>query len=203
MNPRFTLFGEVLLTGVLVTLASLGLVTALPAAIAGAGHLRRHIDGEGGGRNAVTANFRAAFTRLPAVSIGLPVFTAVLAWNLTAGRQAGTAAYLAGLIVAAVTAITVVRLAGSWSPAQPPGSAHALRAALRHTATDPVGSALIAGALAGTATVAWMLPPLAIVAPGLLLLASLAVHRRRLDHPLTKQRHRTGRRSTSTATARR
>jgi hypothetical protein len=180
MNPRFALFGEVLLTGVLVTLASLGLVTALPAAIAGAGHLRRHVDGEGGGRSVVAADFRTAFRRLPALSAGLPVFAALLTWNLTVGRPAGTAAYLAGLVVAIGAAITVVRLAGSWTAAQPAGSAEAVRTAARLTLTDPAGSLLVAGALLGVAAVAWMLPPLAVVTPGLLLLASLAVHRRRL-----------------------
>jgi hypothetical protein len=178
MNPRFALFGEVLLTGVLVTLASLGLITALPAAVAGAGHLRRHVDGEGGGRTAVAADFRAAFTRLRAASIGLPVFTAVLAWNLTTGRQAGAAAYVGCLVVAAVGAITVVRLAGCWTPAHPAGSANAVRTALRHTLADPAGSALLAGALLGATAIAWMLPALAVAGPGLLLLASLAVHRR-------------------------
>ncbi|WP_045744859.1 hypothetical protein [Actinoplanes rectilineatus] len=180
MNPRFALFGEVLLTGVLVTLASLGLITALPAAMAGAGHLRRHINGEGG--STVYADFRAALAGLPGLSAGLPLLAAVLTWNLTAGRQAGPVAFTASLLVAALGAITVVRLAGSWrSAADPPaGSASAVRAALRQTVSDPVGSALIAGALLGAVAVGWMLPPLALVTPGLLLLAALAVNRRRM-----------------------
>ncbi|MFC7534534.1 hypothetical protein [Actinoplanes sp. GCM10030250] len=191
MNTRFALFGEVLLTGVLVSLASLGLVTALPAAIAGAGHLRRHVDGDGGGRAAVAADFRVAFRRLPAANVGLPVLAALLAWNLTAGRQAGTAAYVACLAVAALGTITVVRLAGSWTPADPPGSATAIRTALRHTASDPAGSLLLAGAVLGAVAIGWMLPPLVAVTPGLLLLASLAIHRRRSRHP-SRQDHLTG-----------
>ncbi|GLY07859.1 hypothetical protein [Actinoplanes sp. NBRC 101535] len=174
MNPRFALFGEVLLTGVLVTLASLGLITALPAAIAGAGHLRRHINGEGG--STVYADFRAALAGLPGLSAGLPLLAAVLTWNLTAGRQAGPVAFTASLLVAALGAITVVRLAGSWRP----GSVFAFRSSLRQTVSDPVGSALIAGALLGAVAVGWMLPPLALVTPGLLLLAALAVNRRQM-----------------------
>ncbi|GAA1613568.1 hypothetical protein [Actinoplanes couchii] len=177
MNARFALFGEVLITGVAVAAASLGVVTALPAAVAGAGHLRRHVDGEGGGLSTAAADFRTAFRRLPAASVGLPVLAALLAWNLTAGRQAGTPAFVACLIVAALAAITVVRLAASWTPDDP----SPVRTAIHHTVTDPAGSALLAGALLGTVAVGWMLLPLIIIAPGLLLLASLAVHRRLTD----------------------
>ncbi|HWS32623.1 MAG TPA: hypothetical protein VN408_07755 [Actinoplanes sp.] len=178
MNQRFALFGEVLITGVAVSVASLGVVTALPAAVAGAGHLRRHVDGEGGGRSAVWHDFRTAFRRLPAASVGLPVLAALLAWNLTAGRQAGTPAFVAGLLVAVLGAITVVRLAASWTPDDPAP----IRTAVRGTIGDPAGSALLAGALLGTVAVGWMLLPLIVIAPGLLLLASLAVHRRLEEH---------------------
>ncbi|WP_430781832.1 hypothetical protein [Actinoplanes sp. G11-F43] len=178
MNARFALFGEVLITGVAVASASLGLVTALPAAIAGAGHLRRHIDGVGGGVGAVAADFRAALRGLPAASVAVPVLTGLLTWNLTAGRQAGTGAVLACLIVAALGAVAVVRLAGTWTPDAPPGSIDAVRTAVRHTVTDPAGSALLAGALLGAAVIGWMLAPMALITPGLVLLASLGVDRR-------------------------
>ncbi|SDT54435.1 hypothetical protein [Actinoplanes derwentensis] len=190
MNARFALFGEVLITGVAVTAASLGLVTALPAALAGAAHLRRHIDGEGGGPQTVAADFREALRRLPAASVALPVLTALLTWNLTFGRQAGPAAFTACLIIAAVGTVAVLRLAGSWTPADPPGSVTAIRAALRRTAADPIGSALLAGALLGATTITWMLLPLSVITPGLLLLASLAVHRRRAGRHLQPQEQR-------------
>ena len=44
-SPKFALFGETMLAGLVVALCSLPVVTAVPAIAAGARHLRRHNEG--------------------------------------------------------------------------------------------------------------------------------------------------------------
>jgi uncharacterized membrane protein YesL len=191
VNQKFALFAEMALTGILVALGSLGLITALPATIAGAAHLRRFVAGEAGGRAAVFGDFRTAFRRLPLLSIGLPVLAVLLYWNTEVCRTTNIAGargiLVASIVIAVALVITVVRLMAWWSAEGTPGSWAALREAAQVGIEDPNGSFLLALAVIGSAAVSWMLPPLVMLAPGLLVLASLAVERRRLEQVSEEQ----------------
>ncbi|MCT7355746.1 hypothetical protein N4P33_26855, partial [Streptomyces sp. 15-116A] len=59
-GERFSVFTECLLTGVWITVASLGVVTYPAAFAAGARHLRRRTAHEGGGLREFAADFRSA-----------------------------------------------------------------------------------------------------------------------------------------------
>jgi hypothetical protein len=185
MHTKFALFGEVLLTGVLVALASLGVVTALPAAIAGSAHLRRYLAGTGGGRSAVLHDLTTALTRLRAASVGLPTVAVLMYWNITTCLRApvaggrGVAVACAGITAAVV--VTAVRMVGSWAPTRPAGSGAAVREAALLGVSDPAGTALLAATVLGVAAFCWMLPLLVLLAPGLLVFAAIAVEHRRLS----------------------
>lgn len=66
---RFAVFAECLLTGVWITVASLGVVTYPAAFAAGARHLRRLTAHESGGWREFVADFRAAVRRGWAVGL--------------------------------------------------------------------------------------------------------------------------------------
>ena len=69
--PRFALFGETLLVGIVVLVLSVPIVTLLPALVAGAGHLRRHATGESDRVRDLIADFAGAVRRLWPGSLAL------------------------------------------------------------------------------------------------------------------------------------
>ncbi|MFE5797232.1 hypothetical protein ACFQ8C_32275 [Streptomyces sp. NPDC056503] len=178
---RFGVFAECLLTGVWIAVAALPLVT-LPAALAaGAGHLRRTVDGEATGLRGYAAELRAAL-RGGGWAAGL-AYWAVLAlvWAdlalvralpVPGGRPAGALAILAALwaTVTVLRASTAWRPGGRWRTLLP--------AAARRSLRDPAGSLLVVCGLAVVAASAWFSAPLALPALGLLLAGTLAAEQR-------------------------
>lgn len=192
MRIKFALFAEVMLTGVLVAVASVGVVTAVPAAVAGAAHLGRHIDDVGGTAATVAHDFVTALRRLWAVSLGLVALELLLAFNVlvclsqpVAGGPA-VAGLCAGLALAAL--LVVGRLVGRWSVLLDEPALPALRDAARLTVADPVGTALLAGAAAAVAGACSMQYILWLLAPGPLVFASVAVELRRLHWRTVEER---------------
>ncbi|MCS7481765.1 hypothetical protein [Umezawaea endophytica] len=178
---RFPLFAECLTAGVLVVLAALPLVTLLPALAAGCAHVKAHVDGE-------TTALRAFFDRVrDAARGGLGPSTGVVAGF---GALAADVAVLrrvplpGGGVVSAVCAVAavglavvVLRAAADWSPGE--RWTALLRSAARRSAADPSGSLLLVVALGVLVVVTWQLPPLVVPMLGCVLMAAVAVERRR------------------------
>jgi hypothetical protein len=192
----FTRFSETLLTGVLVACGSVLVVTAIPALAAGTAHLRRHLDGEADSIATFVTDFRRAWRALWPLGIAAPLLVVLLAINAssvaTGAAPGGAPVVVVTAAIATAAVVVAARAAVLWRPrptdvhAASDGSAR--RTILRNRAIvidagrravdDPVGSAWIVTAVAMGALLAWMLPPLAIVAPGLVALALVAVERR-------------------------
>ncbi|WP_282692569.1 hypothetical protein [Streptomyces sp. CC208A] len=180
-RARFGVFAECLLTGVWIAVAALPLVT-LPAALAaGAGHLRRTVEGEDTGARSFAAELRAAL-RGGGWGVGLAFWAAlalvavdlvlVRALPVPGGRPAGALAILAALW----GTVTVLRAATAWRPG---ASWRALlQGAARRALRDPAGSLLVVCGLAVVAASAWFSAPLALPALGLLVAGALAAEHR-------------------------
>lgn len=174
---RFSLFAEVLLTGVYVTVLSLPVVTALPAVTAGVGHLRRHLRGERDGVAEVWEDFRGACSGAWAVAVGGLVAFLLIGLNLWA---ASTGALPGGSMVAVVSSglgvalsVGLLRAASLWEP----GSRwfDLLRHGMREIGDDLAGSVMLFAAVIMCAVLVWMLTPLVIIVGGLLAFAVVGV----------------------------
>lgn len=170
------LLAEVLLIGVLVTVAALPVLTALPAAAAGAVLLRELVD-EGrtpSARRFVTLLGRAVRDPL---AVALPVAVlAVGALDVLAlmGGLPGSSV-LGPVIGSALAAVVLVllRTAARWNP----GDRWAVLVAA--PSRDRAGYAYLLVALAVAGLVVVQAPAFAVVVPGLLVFAAVAVERRR------------------------
>ncbi|QQQ74314.1 hypothetical protein IOD16_24370 [Saccharothrix sp. 6-C] len=176
---RFSLFGECLMAGLLVLLAALPVVTAVPALAAGCAHIKAHVDGE-------TTSIRSFFERVRSAlpggwvaSLGVAAAFAVLVVDVVLLRTrvagGGVVAVVCG-VAAVGLAVVVLRAAALWSPGSRwPAVA---RAAGRRAASDFGGSLLLVMSLAVMLVVTWQLPPLVVPMAGCVLMAAVAVDRR-------------------------
>ncbi|MFG1670776.1 hypothetical protein [Streptomyces sp. Y7] len=180
-GPRMTLFADVLSVGLATAVACLPLLTA-PAALSTACAVLR---GAGEGRPATAGRYFALLRRrlrtgdLAAGALA-PIGVLLLAADLALARAGlpGGPAY--AVVAAAVGACAVV--AGLRACARPESLTDwrkALRRAARDAVRDVGGSGLVLLAVATAALCAWMLVPLAFLAPGPLALALTAVDARR------------------------
>ena len=179
-GPRLTVAAETLLVGVLVCVASIPVVTVLAAAGAGAAVL------EDVAESGKPVRVRR-FVRLLRIALADPVAWAVppvlglvgvMDALAVAGGLPGRAVIGPVLVFAGAAALVVcVAAAVRWRP----GSRwiDVLADAARGCVSDPVGDILIVGALAVAVLVASAEPAFLVIAPGLVLLAGVAVPRRR------------------------
>lgn len=177
------LLAEVLLIGAMTTFAALGVVTAFGAVAAGCVSLREYLDYD------IETGPRRYFTLLGAASRGavslfaLPTLIVVVAADLLAwhaGMPGGRILGPAALIAASAATVVGLRAAASWKPG--PGGVGPtvpwralLSSSLAQAAADWRGSLLIAGALVACAALAFEIPALVLILPGLLTLAAVAV----------------------------
>ena len=177
---RFGLFSEALLVGLGVSVLSLLIVTAVPALAAGVSHVRRHLDGRPDTIAALWEDFRSACRGVWLVAIGMPVLLFVLLINLQiiggGGMPGGAGVRIATVFLAAVLLVVVLRAAAGWSPGARWGAV--VQAAAKRTGDDLAGTGLLIVALGLCAVMVWMLAPLAVIVPGLLSLAVVAVEHR-------------------------
>lgn len=180
-GPRMTLFADVLSVGLATAVACLPLVTA-PAALSSACAVLR---GAGEDRPATAGRYVAVLRgRLRAGDLMAGV-AALAGAALFAADLALAGAGLPGAPLFALTAAvigacaTVVALRACARPESLTDWPTALREAARDAARDLGGSALVLLAVATAALCAWMLVPLAFLAPGPLALALTAVDLRR------------------------
>ncbi|BCW20349.1 hypothetical protein NtRootA9_30570 [Arthrobacter sp. NtRootA9] len=189
---RFALFSETLLTGVLVLLLSLPLVTVPAAYAAGTAHLQRHLDGRDDSVRGLWATFKAALPgswktgALTAAAAVVIVLNLLLAW---VGQLPGREVVLpATLVLAGCGAILLLRTASAWSDQPHHATARerwtsALEAGKSLSLKDWTGSLLLAAALFGAVVFVWMLAALFVVVPGMLILAAAAVKLRSTHRP--------------------
>lgn len=180
-TERLAEFADCLLIGLLITLASVPLVTAAPAFAAGCRAIRR-------GANSVHrplwmtywSDFRGLAKGGVFFTVALTALTATLVLELTVlGPQLPGADVLvpALAVLTAVTVVVALRTCaivgegGHWR--------HALRASTRETVTRPRHALLLAGASAGAVAVVWAQPMLLLVIGGPLSLAVVATGTRR------------------------
>lgn len=177
-EPRLATAAETLLVGVLVCAASLPIVTALAAAGAGAAALAEFAES---GTPVRVRRFlgllRAALAdpagwMVPPALVAVGLLDAVaIAGGLPGRAVAGPASVLAGAAALVVCASAAARWrpGGRWS--------RTLSEATDACFHDPAGSVLMVGALTVVAVVVSVEPAFIVIAPGLILLAAVAVHR--------------------------
>ncbi|MFE6619946.1 hypothetical protein [Streptomyces sp. NPDC057740] len=180
-GPRLTLFADVLSVGLATAVACLPLVT-VPAALSTACAVLR---GSGEGRPATAGRYFALLRRRLRAGDLVAGAVALLAALLFAADLALAGAGLPGAPLFAVVAgamgaaALVVGLGACARPESLADWRAALREAARDSVRDPGGSGLVLLAVATAVLCAWMLVPLAFLAPGPLALALTAVHIRR------------------------
>ena len=176
---RFAVFAECLLTGVWITVASLGVVTYPAAFAAGARHLRRRTAHEGGGWREFAADFGTAVRRGWLVGLAGWVAAAAVMVDVQAARAGipgGPFVGAVGLFALIGLAVAGLRAAAVWTP---DASWRALlAAAVRRTLRDPAGSFLVVGGLAVVALSGWVVAPLAVPVRGAVAAAAVAVEER-------------------------
>jgi hypothetical protein len=177
----FALFGEVLLTGLLIVGGGLALVT-LPAALAaGIRHLRRYLDAEASHARTFWADYRRA---LPGgLAVGAVALAAALVLALDIDL-ANSGALPGGPVVgvigwAGLVAVAVALLAGSaaWTPER--GWRAAVRSIPATLGADVTGALYLAATAVFVGVATWMLVPVLIPALGCAALAAVAIPARR------------------------
>jgi hypothetical protein len=177
---RFALLAEALLTGVLVLVLSLPLVTLPAAYAAGISHLERHLSGRDDSVSALWATFRSALPGSWKMGMATAVGTVVVVLNLllaTVDQLPGRAVVLpATLLLATAAAVLLLRTASGWSTHNEwrRSFTEAKVVSLR----DFSGSLLLVAALFMCVVFVWMLVALFLVVPGALVLAAAAVKMR-------------------------
>ncbi|SFS13948.1 hypothetical protein SAMN04487846_2812 [Microbacterium sp. cf046] len=177
----FALFGEVLLTGLLIAVGGLLLVT-LPAALAaGIRHLRRYLNAEASPQRRFWQDYLKALPGgLVVGALGLVlVLLLVLDIDLAASGAlpGGVAVAAVGWLGLAAVAVTLLAAAGAWGPdAGWSGAMRGVPAALR---ADVTGVLFLVATAAFVCVATWMLVPLVIPALGCVALAVVAIPARR------------------------
>jgi hypothetical protein len=181
LGSRFTLFADCLYVATLTAVASLPVVTGFAALAAGCRLLSDRLDAD---RDVTVGAYlrllRAALRPAWAV-LGIPALAVtVLVLDLTAAAAGlpGAAVVLVTLLLLALAATAVgLRAATSWTPGERWGEV--FRRAAREVARRKLNTLGLFGAVLVTLALAWSIPLLAVLAPGLLVVAAVAVARHR------------------------
>ncbi|NOV96013.1 hypothetical protein [Isoptericola halotolerans] len=182
------LFAEVMITGLMVAVGSLALVTLVPSLAAGVAHLRRDL----GGRETSVRRFAAEWWAAVRALWLLGLATLALAVLLVGDWQLATSGVIPGAsVVAVVVALfaagavaVVLRAVGAWSdddgePVPGATTRATLSVATQRAVDDLTGSALLGAAVLMAVVLVWMLVPLVLVVGGLLAMAVVGVEIRR------------------------
>ncbi|WP_411700932.1 hypothetical protein [Conyzicola sp.] len=176
-KQKFALFGEVLLTGIIVVLISIPIVT-IPLAIAvGKRHLMRFLRAEGSQLALVAGDVREGFTGGVGIGCAWLAVTGILLMDLllvASGALPGGVAVgaLAVVLLAALTVLTLW-VAASWTPVA--GWRTAVRVGFASLRTDAIGSVYLLVGAGLVVLFTWMLPPLIIPALGCVCFAVAAI----------------------------
>lgn len=179
MVRGIALFGEILLIGVLVGVASLPVVTALAAAGAGAVLVDEFVTEQ---RTPTVRRFAALLTdalREPVVWLAPVALLAVAALDMLALAAGLPGRQLLGpvlLVLLILGVLTELRGAARWRPGR--GFVATLAETPRAVLRDWTGSALLLAAVVVLGVVVAEAPAFLPVVPGLLMMAAVAVERR-------------------------
>ncbi|MGM7671734.1 hypothetical protein [Microbacterium sp. A93] len=180
-GAKFALFGEVLLTGLLITIVSV-LVLTLPAALAaGVRHLRRFIAAEDSRLSLFWVDVKRAI--LPGLPLGLgaTLLALVLLLDIDLARSGflpgGSMIEVVGWVGLAAGALALLTAAGAWTPEL--GWRGALRAIPSVVGADIVGACYLVAAAVFVVATTWALAPLFVPAIGCAALAVVAIPERR------------------------
>ncbi|HWM15882.1 MAG TPA: hypothetical protein VNP97_04780 [Microbacterium sp.] len=181
----FSLFGEVLMIGILVTLIGLPLIT-LPAALAaGIRHLRRYVHAEDSRLGLFWHDLRAGLLGGIVVGALAVVLTLILLLDID---LAGSGALPGGPFIAAVgwvglavVGVTVLTSAAAWTPETSWRSA--VRGVPGAVRRDLRGALYLVATVAFVCVVTWALPPLLIAGLGCAALAAVAIPERPSRRP--------------------
>ena len=177
---RFALFGEVLLTGVLVFVLSLPVLTLPAALVAGIRHLRRFTNDEGTGVAGLWRDFRDALWG--GVGVAFVAFLGAAAALVTVGlagadrTAVGTVMAVVGRLGLAIVATAVLMAAGAWT--RDGGWLRAARNLRRSLEADPAGAVYLLVAVGLAAVLTWQFLLLVVPCLGLLVFAVVAVRAR-------------------------
>ncbi|MCR2783481.1 MULTISPECIES: hypothetical protein [unclassified Microbacterium] len=178
---RFALFGEVMLTGLLVTVVSVLVITLPVALAAGIRHLRRFTAAEDSRQELFWRDVRRGL--LPGAVVGLVALVAalVLLLDIDLARSGflpgGAVIEVIGWVGLAVVALTLLTAAAAWTPQT--GWLAAIRTVPRRVTGDIAGAAYLVATAGFVVVVTWVLVPLFIPAIGCAALAVVAVPTRR------------------------
>lgn len=177
----FALFGEVLLTGLLVTAAGI-LVVTLPAALAaGIRHLRRYVNAEQSHVRTFWQDWRAALPGGLVVGIAGVALTLLLLLDIDLANSGalpgGPLISIVGWLGLVAGAVGLLVAAGAWTPER--GWRGAVRGIPSALAGDPVGALYLAAAAVLVGVMTWMLAPLIVAGLGCAAFAVVAVPARR------------------------
>ncbi|WP_290060986.1 DUF624 domain-containing protein [Amycolatopsis solani] len=169
-------FSDCLLAGLLVALASVPVLTAAPALVAGCRAVERSRRGVGGPLwTTFWADFRSVAREGVLFGLGCLAAVVVFAVDLeVAGSLPGAGVLRPVLgVLAGAAAIVAVRTCEAVSSGESSWRRAALAAA-RESVALPGSAALLAAAIGVSAVLVWMLPILAFVITGPLCLAAVA-----------------------------
>lgn len=177
----FALFGEVLLTGLLVTAGGI-LVVTLPAALAaGIRHLRRYVNAEQSHAATFWQDWRKALPGGLVVGVVGVALAIVLMLDIDLANSGalpgGGLISIVGWVGLVVGATGVLLAAGAWTPER--GWRPAVRSIPSAVASDPIGAGYVAAASVLAGVVTWMLVPLLIAGLGCVAFAVVAAPARR------------------------
>lgn len=178
-SARFALFGEVLFTGLLVTVVGLAVVT-LPAGLAaGIRHLRRYVAAEDSRIGLFWRDVRRALLPGALVGVGALVLALILLLDIDLARflPGGVVVAWVGWAGLALLALALLAAAGAWTPER--GWRGALRAVPALVRADIAGAFYLVATAGFVVVVTWALVPLFVPAIGCAALAVVAVPTRR------------------------
>lgn len=197
VGPRFALFSDVLLLGLMTTVAALPVLTAPAAMSTACAALDRRVRHDE--TITVPGYLRALRARLRTGDLlaGVAVVAggALLLFNaLLAGAGLPGAAVFRPALLAAGALLAVVLLRACARPESATSWREAARTAAYETVRAPRGSAVLLLAVATAAVCAWAYPPLVVLVPGPLALAARAVEHSAAgtatpEHPRTTTEH--------------
>lgn len=181
----FGLLGEVLTAGLLVTIASLAIVTMPAALVAGVGHTRRFLRGEESTLARAWGDFKSALVGGIAVALAALALVVILLVDLDLSNSGflpgGPLVGAIGGLGLAVVGLALFTTAGLWSPKT--GWRGALRALPAAVRWDPAGAGYTVATGFFAVVVTWQLIPLVVPALGCVVLAIVAIPER------TRRRH--------------
>lgn len=181
VTGSFALFGEVLLTGLLVTAGGILLITLPAALVAGIRHLRRYLDAEASPPRLFWRDYLGALPGGLVVGVATSVLVLLLVLDIDLANSGalpgGAAVAVVGWVGLAAAAVVLLATAGLWT--REAGWRTAVRRVPAVVAADPAGALFLIAAAGLVCVLTWVLVPLVIPALGCAVLAVVAIPERR------------------------